>query len=115
MDFKQFKFIKIETFTPQENVQAIIDAITAEGAGTIGNYDHVYTTSEATGHWRPLQGANPTIGSIGLDETQKETKIEFLCGLDKLQSVVDAIKKVHIYEKPVINLIPLIGLNFEEA
>jgi len=114
MDIKDFRFIKIETYSPAGSVQAIVDSITAEGAGTIGNYDHVYTTSEATGHWRPLDGANPAIGIVGEDETQPEIKIEFLCKSEIVQNVVKAIKKAHLYEKPVINLIPLFGLNIEE-
>jgi hypothetical protein len=114
MELKDFRFIKIETYTPGENVQAIIDSITAEGAGTIGNYDHVYTTSEVTGHWRPLKGANPAIGLIGEDETQPEIKIEFLCKSEIVLNVVNAINKAHLYEKPVINLIPLFVINIEE-
>ena len=114
MDIKDFRFIKIETYSPEGNVQAIIDSITAEGAGTIGNYDHVYTTTEVTGHWRPMEGANPTIGTVGEDETQPEIKIEFLCRSEIVHHVVNAIKKAHLYEKPVINVIPLFGINIEE-
>jgi len=114
MDIKDFKYIKIETFSPFENVQAIIDSITEAGAGKIGNYDHVYTTSEVTGHWRPLVGANPAIGIIGEDETQPEIKIEFLCSSGIVRNVVRAIKNAHRYEKPVINLIPVFGMNIED-
>jgi len=114
MDIMDFKFYKIETYTPGSNVQAIIDSITEAGAGTIGNYDHVYTTSEVTGHWRPLEGANPAIGIIGEDETQPEIKIEFLCKSEIVQNIVDAIQKAHLYEKPVINIIPVFGINIED-
>lgn len=114
MDIMDFRFIKIETYTPGRNVQAIIDSITKAGAGTIGNYDHVYTTTEVTGHWRPLEGANPAIGIIGEDETQPEIKIEFLCKSEIVKNVLDAIKKAHLYEKPVINIIPVFGINIED-
>lgn len=114
MDIKDFRFIKIETSTPAGNVQAIIDSITAAGAGAIGNYDHVYSTTEVTGHWRPLEGANPAIGIVGEDETQPEIKIEFLCRSEIVHHVVNAIKKAHIYEKPVINIIPVFSINIEE-
>jgi len=113
MEFQNFKFVKIETFSPKDDVQSIIQAITDAGAGKIGNYDHVYTTSKVLGHWRPLKGSNPTIGMIGKIESKSEIKLEFICPIEIVKSVVMAIQNSHSYETPVINIIPMFSFHIE--
>ena len=113
MEFQNFNYVKIETFAPQEDIQSIIQAITTAGAGKIGNYDHVYTTSNVIGHWRPLQGSNPTIGMIGKIESKSETKLEFICPIEIVKSVVLAIQNAHSYETPVINIFPMFSSHIE--
>ena len=114
MDIQNINFVKIETFSPQEDVQSIIQSITDAGGGKVGNYDYVYTTSKVVGHWRPLEGSNPTIGMIGKIESKAEIKIEFICPIEIVKSVVLAIQNSHSYETPVINIIPMHSFHIEE-
>lgn len=39
----------------------------------------------------------------------KVIKMEVICPLNKVEEAIKAIKKVHVYEEPVIYIIPLIN------
>ena len=75
-----------------------------------GNYDNCMTVSKVIGSWRPLEGANPFEGSIGEICTAEEIKVEFCCKRDIVKAVVETIKRVHPYEVPVINIIPIVDI-----
>lgn len=76
-------------------------------AGHIGNYDSCLSYSRVMGTWRPLEGTNPYIGSFGEISEETEIKVEVCCKAEKLLETKAAIKAVHPYEEPVINVIPL--------
>ena len=48
--------------TPPTPVRA---ALAEAGAGRIGDYDHASFSTPGEGRFRPLEGANPTIGTVG--------------------------------------------------
>ena len=83
-----FKYCKLEIFIPETHLPALQKTLREVDAGHIGNYDSCMSSSEVTGYWRPLEGCNPYIGTI------------------------EAIKKVHPYEEPVINAIPILRTSF---
>jgi len=41
------------------------DALSAAGAGAIGDYSHCSFATAGTGQFKPLTGANPAIGEVG--------------------------------------------------
>ena len=105
--------IKIECFIPEEYVGKLRDELNSIGALTVdGEYDYCMAVSKVTGSWRPLEGSNPYNGEIGNICEATEAKVEFTCGKQLAAKAVQTIKSVHPYEKPVINVIPL--LNYEE-
>jgi hypothetical protein len=114
MEIRNFKYLKIETYCPKENLEALVRAFCEAGAGKVGNYDHAYATSQVMGHWRPLPGSNPAIGTIGEIESQEEIKIEFICAAELVQPVIQAMKLAHPYETPIINVIPMFSFHIEE-
>jgi hypothetical protein len=77
----------------------------------MGSYESAMSYSVITGCWRPLLGANPYHGKIGVLTEADEYKVEVCCKTENLESTVKAIKAVHPYETPVINAIPLIEIN----
>lgn len=102
--------VKIECFIPKEYVLQLRNALNQTGALTFdGVYDYCMAVSKVRGSWRPLDGANPYLGEAGEICEAEEAKIEFTCGEEVYKTAVETIKKVHPYEKPVINVIPLIG------
>ena len=86
-------------------IEAIITAAAEAGAGVIGNYSHCAFVSEGYGVWKPLLGANPTVGKVGELSKEEEIKIEMECSKEKMQEVFMAIKKVHPYEKIALDAV----------
>ena len=39
---------------------------------------------------------------------EDELKVEVTCRIESLDAIIEAVKKIHPYEEPVINAIPLI-------
>lgn len=115
MNSNSIKFVKLEIYAPPESLADIVEAFSQAGAGEFGNYDHVYTTSNVSGHWRPLAGSHPTVGTVGEDETAEELKIEVNCRQEIAHLVKKAIQAVHPYETPVINIIPLANDHIEDS
>ncbi|HHW22179.1 MAG TPA: cytochrome C biogenesis protein [Clostridiaceae bacterium] len=101
--------VKIECFIPEEYVSKLRDALNETGALTVdGCYDYCMAVSKVKGSWRPLAGANPYLGEVGEICEAEEAKVEFTCKNELYKIAVDTIKRVHPYEKPVINVIPLL-------
>lgn len=98
---------KLEIFIPDEFLPQLQEALARAGAGRIGNYDHCLSAMPVSGFWRPLEGANPYQGTIGRIETGHELKVEVNCARELVREVIRAVREVHPYEEPVINIIPL--------
>ena len=109
----EFTNFKLEIFIPAERVAALREALAEVGAGRIGNYDHCCSVTEVRGYWRPLEGANPFQGEIGKVETGTECKVEVNCAREKVKAALKTIRRVHPYEEPLINIIPLANHLFE--
>ena len=58
----------------------------------------------------PLAGTHPYIGKQDEISCEAELKVEVTILAEKLMETVAAVKAVHPYEEPVINVIPLIGI-----
>ena len=104
---------KIEIYLPAENLEEMRIALTQAKAGIVGNYDNVFAITEVTGHWRPLEGANPYLGQIGKLETATEIKIELNCEVQYVAGVLRAIRSAHPYEEPLIRVLPILNQFFE--
>lgn len=101
--------VKIECFIPEEYVGRLRDELNKIGALTVdGLYDYCMAVSKVKGSWRPLAGSSPFEGETGVICEAEEAKIEFTCKKELCGTVVQTIKRVHPYEKPVINVFPLI-------
>ena len=99
--------VKVVVYVPDAHADAVRQAIGEAGGGEIGNYTFCTFSSLGTGRYLPGPGANPMIGSVGVQERVEEERIEFTCSREKLQKVVQVIKKVHPYEEIVIDIYPL--------
>ena len=98
---------KVVTFVPAQSAQTVIDALAAAGAGAIGDYDRCAFTSPGTGTFRPLAGANPTIGQVGAIEEVAETRVEMVLPRARRRAVLAALRAAHPYEEPAIDVIEL--------
>ena len=110
-----FPYCKLEIFIPETHLAALQKALQEVDAGHIGNYDCCLSYRPVTGCWRPLEGTDPYLGSIGEISSEPELKVEVTCRTGRVDETVAAVKRVHPYEEPVINVIPLYRTSFEVA
>jgi hypothetical protein len=108
----EFKFVKIAVFTPLTHADSVRAALAQAGAGHVGNYDSCSFSSRGTGRFRGQEGTKPFIGQPGRIEEGEEEKIEVICPAEKMDAVLAAVKKVHPYEEPAIDIYPLLNDKF---
>ena len=102
-----FPYCKLEIFLPADHLPQLQEALARANAGHIGKYDHCLSYSPVTSCWRPLEGAEPYLGQAGVLSCEPELKVEVTCPTPQVDAVLAAVKAVHPYEEPVINVIPL--------
>lgn len=104
-----FKLVKIAVFVPITHADKVRKALAESGAGHIGNYDCCSFSVKGIGRFRGLEDSKPFIGKAGKIEEVEEEKIETICPSEKLDEVLNAVKKVHPYEEPAIDIYPLLN------
>lgn len=100
--------VKVVVFVPEAEAEAVRRAMGDAGAGWIGNYRECSFHVAGEGGFKPIEGANPTIGKVGTRETVSELRVEMICPRRYLADVVRAIHESHSYEEPAYDV-------FEEA
>ena len=100
---------KLVTFVPLDEAELVRQAVTAAGAGRIGDYDSCTFTTTGEGRFRPLAGANPTIGRIGDVEVVAEARVESVYPRARRTEVVEAMLAAHPYEEPAYDVLELGG------
>lgn len=108
-----FTHVKLEIFVPQDHALKLADALSEIGVGVIGNYDHCVALTPVRGFFRPLPGSHPFEGDEGKLNEVAEYKLEVNCRRELVRNAIQTIKRVHPYEEPVINVIPLANHLFE--
>ncbi|MCL2317809.1 MAG: hypothetical protein FWC44_01960, partial [Methanomassiliicoccaceae archaeon] len=71
-------------------------------------YDRAFTIIRSQGTWRSLEGSHPYDGEVGKISVAEELRIEFAISAEDLTEVVQAIRDVHPYEEPAIDIVPMI-------
>jgi hypothetical protein len=110
---ENFTDVKLEIFVPQEYALKIRDELAKIGVGRIGNYDHCMAMYTVQGSYRPLEGANPFEGKVGIISESVEYKIEINCKRELVNNALKVIKSIHPYEEPLINIFPLANHLFD--
>ena len=87
-------------FVPSDNKEKLKEALFQAGAGRYDGYDQYCFELEGTGQFRPLEGANPSIGEKNRVEKVKETRIEVLVHENQTGQVIKSLKENHPYEVP---------------
>ena len=100
---------KIVAFVPRDDAQALVDALAAAGAGSLGDYSRVAYLMAGTGTFRPEQGARPAVGVVGRVESVAETRVEMVAPRSRRRAVVDALRAAHPYEEPAFDVLELAG------
>ncbi|MGI8761360.1 MAG: Nif3-like dinuclear metal center hexameric protein [Jatrophihabitantaceae bacterium] len=96
---------KLVVFVPTPDTPRLIDALAAAGAGAIGAYERCAWTSEGTGSFRPLPGADPAVGRVGQTAEVVETRVEMVVPRHNLTEVLAALRAAHPYEEPAFDVL----------
>ena len=105
----EFSKVKIVTFVPSENADAVRAAIGKAGAGQIGEYSFCSYSVSGVGRFLPSENANPHIGESGKLEAAPEERIEVVCDRAKTKQVIVVMKSAHPYEEVAFDVYPLIS------
>lgn len=103
--------VKIVTYVPLDNADAVRIALDTAGAGQIGEYSFCSYSVVGKGRFIPSSKANPHIGKSGVMETVVEERIEVECDRSRAKAVIKAMKSAHPYEEVAFDIYPLIDEN----
>ena len=96
--------VKVVTFVPADRVDAIAAAMTATGAGTIGNYTASSFRTPGMGTFVPGEGAEPVAGESGKFNEVPEVRIEMIADAGRRDAVIAALLDAHSYETPAFDV-----------
>ncbi len=100
--------VKLQVYVPEAYIGAIRDALHDAGFLRVGEYDQVTSWQSSEGTWRPLEKAHPFDGTIGQLCHGFEVKLEVRSSSARAKEAIQIIRRIHPYEEPVIDIIPLI-------
>lgn len=103
------KLLKLVTFVPNKQSDAVRQALFDAGAGQIGDYDSTSYNIEGKGSFRAGENANPYCGEVGELHVEDETRIEVIMPNYLKSKAVAALIKAHPYEEPAFDLYPLVN------
>lgn len=99
---------KLVFYTPATEADRVRQAVLEAGAGHIGNYDSCSYNGEGFGTFRAVSDAcRPYVGNIGELHREPEVRTETVVPRYLLPRVIDTLIKVHPYEEPAYDIIPL--------
>ncbi|MHA3703509.1 Nif3-like dinuclear metal center hexameric protein [Jatrophihabitans sp. YIM 134969] len=100
---------QLTVYVPRTDADALFEALTAAGAGRLGRYDRAGFRSDGLGTFRPLAGAAPAVGAVGVQETVEETRLELAVPRAVRAEVVRALRAAHPYEEPAFAVVEQVG------
>lgn len=106
MDVKR---VKITTTVPPQNADAVREALGRAGGGIVGNYSFCSFSVNGKGRFKPNEHAHPYVGKVGNLEVVEEEQIEITCERNVAKQVIEALKAIHPYEEPIIEITPLLS------
>ncbi|HEY5387220.1 MAG TPA: Nif3-like dinuclear metal center hexameric protein, partial [Thermoleophilia bacterium] len=99
--------LKLVGFVPADGADLVRKALFAAGAGVIGEYEHCSWAVEGQGTFFGREGAEPTRGRAGRDETVSELRLEVVFPRRLKRRVTGAYVAAHPYEEPAYDLYPV--------
>lgn len=100
--------VKIVTFVPEKQVEAVRGALASSGAGLIGNYEACSFSVEGTGTFLGNARSRPAVGKAGELESHRELRLEMVCSKAALSLALATLRQFHPYEEPAIDVYPLL-------
>ncbi|MCL8026370.1 Nif3-like dinuclear metal center hexameric protein [Nocardioides bruguierae] len=98
---------KLSVFVPVAEADGMRAALAEAGAGRLGDYEQASFTTAGEGRFRPVAGAHPTIGTVGVPEVVEEVRIEVVLPRTRRAAVVRAMLAAHPYEEPAYDVLEM--------
>lgn len=108
VDSGRERFYKLAVFVPADHADKVRQAMAAQGAGVIGDYEECSFSTPGEGTFRGVEGrANPFVGQAGTLEKAPELRMEVLLRREIAGRVIGAMIDAHPYEEVAYDLYPL--------
>jgi dinuclear metal center YbgI/SA1388 family protein len=101
------------TYIPETYTEEVIDAVSAAGAGRIGDYNRCAFTQIGSGTFDAPQAGEPFIGQSGERTSVQEMRLEMSVPPGSETAAVAALLEAHPYEEVAYSLIPVSTVNIE--
>jgi len=107
-------YVTIVVIVPESHADLIREVMALAGAGESEHYCYGSFSVKGTTRFIPKKGSQPFLGQEGVLETVIEERIETMCLLERLEQVVEAIKKAHPYEEAVVDIYPIYQIGYKK-
>jgi dinuclear metal center YbgI/SA1388 family protein len=101
----------LTVLVPAADLDRLTTALTEAGAGVIGHYDQCTFTVEGIGTYRPLAGADPADGEVGVLSRKPELRLSMVLPRHRREAVIAAMRHAHPYEEVAFELTEQARLN----
>jgi dinuclear metal center YbgI/SA1388 family protein len=101
--------VKLVTFVPERELEALRNALASAGCGIIGHYRVCSFAIPGSGTFMGVDGSNPSVGRAGRLETTQELRLEMVCSKAALPLALETLKRFHPYEEPAVDVYELLG------
>ncbi len=104
---------KLEIYAPENYIDRIKNALFSVGAGKTGNDKSAIAIIKTSGYWKPLKKSTPFQGQKDTLNYGEEVRLDIRCKDKYVKKALIAVKNVHPYEEPLINIVRLSNHEFE--
>jgi dinuclear metal center YbgI/SA1388 family protein len=94
-------------FVPAGAAAAMVDALSAAGAGALGQYSRCAWTGTGTGTFLPGATSRPAVGTPGQVAEVVESRVEMIAPRALRAAVLAAMHAAHPYEQPAFDVLEL--------
>ena len=94
----------LTVYVPAADLDRLIGALTEAGAGAVGAYDQCTFTVSGQGSYRPLPGAQPADGEVGVLTRKPEQALSVVLPRRRRAAVLAAMRQAHPYEEVAFTL-----------
>lgn len=102
------QLVKLVTFVPPADTDAVLEALSHAGAGRIGEYEECSFRVAGTGTFRPSAAADPAVGERGVRNAVAEDRLEVVLPRPRLAAAIAALRGAHPYEEVAFDVVPLL-------
>ena len=106
---------KVVCYIPLSHVKEVSNAMFDAGAGKLGDYRDCGFSTQGTGSYTPVTGADPFEGEQGVRSEVEEVRFETLVSSHVLGRVLSALKNTHPYEEVAHEVYPILNENKYEG